>query len=387
MIQLVQASIGITITVIVILALFSIFPSVVSSFSCPTPTSGGGSNPNFNTVIKTMIGFNHPSSIGYSPTTHDIYIGNDANGTVSILDSSDNLIKTIVAGSFPDSIAYSPDTHEIYVANFAENANDTITIINSSNIVTGTITVGSGAYGLVYSPITHEIYAEMYDDHSVYVINSFDVVTKTIPVGNGATASLSFSPITHNVYVPNQFDFTISIIGPSDTVINTLSTSSSAFISAYFPVTQSIYTTNGLDIIRINSTDNISGTIPNLISAPFAATFSPDSNELYILINTGGVVLLIDGSNNIIGTIPVGPTATGIQYSQSTHHIYVANNIDNTVSVIDTNPSGGGSSTTPIVQAWINGCNTIQTQTAIVPILLSLAVIIAVLVILAKIMT
>jgi hypothetical protein len=40
-----------------------------------------------------------------------------------------------------------------------------------------------------------------------------------------------------------------------------------------------------------------------------------------------------------------------------------------------------------VVQAWKNGCTTIQTQTTIVPILLSLAVIIAVLVILAKIMT
>lgn len=39
------------------------------------------------------------------------------------------------------------------------------------------------------------------------------------------------------------------------------------------------------------------------------------------------------------------------------------------------------------VNAWIAGCNTIQTQTTIVPTLLALAVIIAVLVILAKIMT
>ena len=42
---------------------------------------------------------------------------------------------------------------------------------------------------------------------------------------------------------------------------------------------------------------------------------------------------------------------------------------------------------TAVVKAWTNGCTTIQTQTTIVPILLSLAVIIAVLVILAKIMT
>ena len=39
------------------------------------------------------------------------------------------------------------------------------------------------------------------------------------------------------------------------------------------------------------------------------------------------------------------------------------------------------------VNAWIQGCNTIQTQTTIVPTLLALAVIISVLVILAKIMT
>ena len=40
-----------------------------------------------------------------------------------------------------------------------------------------------------------------------------------------------------------------------------------------------------------------------------------------------------------------------------------------------------------VVNGWIAGCNTIQTQTTIVPTLLALAVIIAVLVILAKIMT
>lgn len=50
-----------------------------------------------------------------------------------------------------------------------------------------------------------------------------------------------------------------------------------------------------------------------------------------------------------------------------------------------TNSTGGANQT--VVTAWINGCNTIQTQTTIVPTLLALAVIISVLVILAKIMT
>ena len=46
-----------------------------------------------------------------------------------------------------------------------------------------------------------------------------------------------------------------------------------------------------------------------------------------------------------------------------------------------------GNANSTVVNAWIAGCNTIQTQTTIVPTLLALAVIIAVLVILAKIMT
>jgi hypothetical protein len=50
-------------------------------------------------------------------------------------------------------------------------------------------------------------------------------------------------------------------------------------------------------------------------------------------------------------------------------------------------PAVNTTSDSTVVQAWKNGCTTIQTQTTIVPILLSLAVIIAVLVILAKIMT
>lgn len=50
-------------------------------------------------------------------------------------------------------------------------------------------------------------------------------------------------------------------------------------------------------------------------------------------------------------------------------------------------PAVNASADSSVVQAWKNGCTTIQTQTTIVPILLSLAVIIAVLVILAKIMS
>jgi len=51
------------------------------------------------------------------------------------------------------------------------------------------------------------------------------------------------------------------------------------------------------------------------------------------------------------------------------------------------NGSGQPGGDSDVVVAWKNGCTTIQTQTTIVPILLSLAVIIAVLVILAKIMS
>lgn len=255
MIQLVQASIGITITVIVILALFSVFPSVVSSFSCPTPTSGGSQT------------FTLPY---------------DTDGSDVLWDG----------GFFVEKLT---------------------SLTPNSNITSVSLKIVNDAGGHGFVGIYRDDGGDPYpgfgwtDSPGTLLGRSI-----SIPLVNGTEVFNLISPAQVSnsgiVFVGFQFDNPNSAVAISNVGGN------------HTPVNSTIAEFNG----------NIYDTLPNI--ANYTSTFF---EGFWTQVNT----------------------------------------------------NGGGSSTTPIVQAWINGCNTIQTQTAIVPILLSLAIIIAVLIILAKIMT
>ena len=56
-----------------------------------------------------------------NPVNNRIYVANQGNNTVTVIDGATNQTNTVPAGSGPQSVAVNPITHAVYVANFSSN--------------------------------------------------------------------------------------------------------------------------------------------------------------------------------------------------------------------------------------------------------------------------
>jgi YVTN family beta-propeller protein len=85
------------------------------------------------TVIATIdVGVN-PIGVAVNPATNRIYVTNNADDTVSVIDGTTNtVIATVDVGDYPDGIAVNPTTNRIYVANAGDN---TVSVIDGTPVV------------------------------------------------------------------------------------------------------------------------------------------------------------------------------------------------------------------------------------------------------------
>jgi YVTN family beta-propeller protein len=88
----------------------------------------------------------------------NIYIANNTNGTVSIVDDT-TIVTNITVGSNPSGVAVTPDGTKTYVANY--NSNNISVIDNLTNTILATITVGTSPISVAITP----------DNSKAYVVN------------------------------------------------------------------------------------------------------------------------------------------------------------------------------------------------------------------------
>ena len=119
----------------------------------------------------TTIGVgNHPDAVAVNPYTHNAYVANRTDGTVSVIDETSGsptgtVTATIPVGNSPDAVAVDPfapfpSDGNVYVASVGA-----VSVINESGdalahtgTVTATIPVGSDPVALAVDPATHDVY-------------------------------------------------------------------------------------------------------------------------------------------------------------------------------------------------------------------------------------
>jgi YVTN family beta-propeller protein len=71
--------------------------------------------------------------------------------------------------------------------------------------------------------------------------------------------------------------------------------------------------------------------------SPFGVAVTPDGSKVYVANEDDNTVSVIDAATNtVVGTIPVGTIPQGVAVTPDGSKVYVANLIDNTMSVIAT---------------------------------------------------
>jgi DNA-binding beta-propeller fold protein YncE len=300
------------------------------------------------------VGVNPVVNVDINPNTHTLYTASLDTNTVWVLDASKcngihtsgctKFEPTTTTGAGAQAFANNPDTHTLYVSNQLEN---TVSIIDSSVCNQGHLAgcnqtwpkfvVGNFPRFFGVNRITNTIYLATTDDNTLTVINGLTCNSTTTSgctslattaVGN-VPQQIAVDEITNTIYVVNQGDGTASVINGA--VCNGTDTSGCGQAWPTVTVGQS----------------------------PQALAFNPNDHTVYVANTNDNTVSVINtlhcnatdssGCGQTPATIPVGakPRSVGIVFATNT--VFVGNRNDLTVSVIDgstcngTNTSGCGS--------------------------------------------
>jgi YVTN family beta-propeller protein len=308
------------------------------SYGCrqvpPALSIGGPTN-------SMITNFNGAGSVAVDQSTDTLYATSQVEDNVSVLNGATcdashttgctRFAPTTTVGNSTQGVADDPATHTVYVTN---RGDDTVSVINTAicdaadpagcHRAWPTLKVGNFAQDLRVDVATDTIYVVNGNDNTVSVINGAtcnaltgagcNQTAATVPVGSFPFA-LTVDQLTDTVYVANSGDNTVSVIDGA--------------------------TCNGTHHAGCSQTP------PTVAvgSGPSGVAVDEQTNTVYVTNNNTNTVSMIDGAtcnatdqggcSQTPGTVTVGNNPYPIDIDQRTGAVYVGNDGDGTLSLID----------------------------------------------------
>ena len=346
--------------------------SCVPSSLNPTDSTTCTATVSFSTNIP---GFPGPYATAYDPENGYIYVANSggpwAGGwadTVSVLDgASGALVTTVFAGPQPEGVAYDPKNGLIYVSDGGAGSGDTVALINAStNTFVQYVTVGDTPYGIAYDPANGYVYVANYWSDTISVIDgnvSLGFIPLKCQVVTGCgPAGLAYDSKNGYIYVANQRSSpgTISVIDTSNNSLiatigfNDESLSATTSI-AIDPINGYIYAAGDGGVMFVVSPASTEfKTIVQYVNPGSGlgtlrgVAFDSNNGNIYATTSdSAGDVIVIDGTtNSLIGTVEAAVGAQGIAIDNSNGNIFVANWINDSVTMIESTTLAQGETIT-----------------------------------------
>jgi YVTN family beta-propeller protein len=248
----------------------------------------------------------HPQGIVVNPANQLIYIANQLSGTITVLDSGNQVVKVIqLQPTFPGF------TSPVALA------------VNTKS--------SSSKYGFVYVVCSVA--------NTLVVIDLALNVTATIPVGTRPVA-VAFNPVNLRVYVANLVNDNMSVIDAealTEIIGSPLPTGPDPIGVGVNPVNGDIYVANSLanSITVYDSTNALITTIPAVGQRPVSITYNPANNSMYAVATNNNFVYQIETlTHTIVGTIATGSKPYNSFFDSYNGFLYVQNRDDNTFTII-----------------------------------------------------
>jgi len=206
--------------------------------------------------------------------------------------------------------------------------------VGRKSFVVGSINVGPSPLGLAVNASNGYVYVANFGAHFVSVLSGLSNISAvSLLYSESNPDSLAFDPNNGNVFVAESFSY-VSVIRGTSLVSTTLVPGYSC-APVFDP-------TNGYVYVATPSYGNVSIFRGTSLIGSFAlpsyscgsAVFDPMNGYLYYSNSTArGTVLVLNGTQ-VIATVPVGDTPTGLAFDSANGDIYVANEFSWNVSVI-----------------------------------------------------
>ena len=234
---------------------------------------------------------------------------------------------------------------EIFIPVYEEN----LSIINavSGDIKTVQIDADRRGYALAYANKLCTLYIGMYDgrDDTKDYVYAIDVrnnnIEASIQVGS-EPSGLALSPLQDRLYVVNQTDENISVIDTATNQIigNPIPTGHIPFDIIVHPSRPFMYVSNsGDNTISVFNTQTLElNTTVSVDQDPMEMGMTSDGSLLFVANSGSDSVSVIDVDtlpNSTPNTLQVGNTPKSLVVSPNDDHVYIANQSDNNISVIN----------------------------------------------------
>ncbi len=255
-----------------------------------------------------------------------IYVGNETDGTVSVVELIDGVyvtVATVDVGGTPYGVTVRPGGTQVWVADYAGGKVDAIDVATNTIVTTATV-VGN--------------------PHSVAFNSSGTLMYVTVPQSTNPLAD-------DTVWV---FDATVSPPYPMATIpvgadpagITTRPDGKRLYVADYGSNTGDTVTV--IDIDPGSGTQNTVVATVTVGTGPFSVAFQPDSSRAYVANRGSDDVTVIDTATNaVVTTIAAGGGSIFVAVNRAGTRAFVTNIDDDSVSVIDT-------TTNTVATTWDN---------------------------------
>jgi DNA-binding beta-propeller fold protein YncE len=281
-----------------------------------------------------------PTGIALNPETDTIYVANGTTHSLSLIDGKScnaanargcrQRVTAVTAGVDPIGVAVDPTTNTVY----AVNGSGTVAVVDGRrcmarntlgcHVAPATVDVGVGSQFLAVDPATHTVYvANAYADRVLLIDGrtcnassraGCKRIRASVRVGPGPFA-IALNRVTRSIYVTNVRARTVSVIDGRR--CNAVEVRGCARRPANVNVGQ---TPGGIAVNSRTNTIYVTG---------------ESSNDVSVIDGTACNARVKRGCSRPPARVVAGAGARGIAVDEATNTVYVANTVENTVSVID----------------------------------------------------
>ncbi len=334
-----------------------------------------------------------PREMVLSPDGSRLYVMCEASDEVRVVDtSSGKVVRAVAVGHMPRGISLSPDGRQIFVAN---SWDDTVSVIDASSLgVVRTLATGFEPNSVIADREGKTLYVanRLSSDISVIDLQSGQE-TKRLLAGRGASY-LALSPDGSRLYCTHVYPRIGAHRTPPESEITVIDTERqrvverkpldnvagvfhiAVSVDGKLAVAPQLRPKNLVPLAHVEHGwafgdslavfgDDVGGVaqvpideLDRYFPMPYAAVITPDKTKLYVSSSGAEVITVIDipkmlsyvraasgpiandlsaSANYVVARIPVGRNPKGVLLSGDGKRLYVANRLDDSITVIDTN--------------------------------------------------
>jgi YVTN family beta-propeller protein len=184
----------------------------------PTPIPPPPPGPCYPLVETSITVGNDPRGVAYNDDDNVIYVANNFDGTVSVINGETYSVTKVITGVVgANGVAYDSDHGLVYVTN---QSIDTLTVISATtNTIVETLPVGDQPNGVAYNPTSHKVYVANYGGNSVTIVDANTMTTTETISGLSEPAHVAVNSVSNKVYVSNHGNGTVTVIRGSDDAV------------------------------------------------------------------------------------------------------------------------------------------------------------------------